>query len=358
MGDFTYAEKADMHYMYGRANGNGRAALRMYRAEYPDRRMPDHRIFQRLHRQLCETGAFDVNRHDAGRLRAVRTPRLEASILDIVADRPESSTRTVARDVGVSHQTVCRVLNENRLHPFHFQKVQALNPADYPLRVNFCQWVMQQCALQPDFVGDVLFTDEATLSREGVFNAHNSHVWATDNPHATRPHAFQQRFCINVWAGIVNDFLIGPYLLPTRLSGGSYLIFLKEVLPQLLHDVPIAIRNRMWFQHDGAPAHFSIDVRNYLNITFGARWIGRGGPIPWPPRSSDLSNLDYFLWGHLKHLVYETPVDSDEDLVARISVAAAGVRETPGIFERVRQSLHRRCQACIASGGRNFEHLL
>lgn len=45
MGDFTYAEKADMHYMYGRANGNGRAALRMYRAEYPDRRMPDHRIF-------------------------------------------------------------------------------------------------------------------------------------------------------------------------------------------------------------------------------------------------------------------------------------------------------------------------
>nr|XP_042901341.1 uncharacterized protein LOC122269952 [Parasteatoda tepidariorum] len=113
----------------------------------------------------------------------------------------------------------------------------------------------------------------------------------------------------------------------------------------------------MWFQHDGAPAHFSIDVRNYLNATFGARWIGRGGPIPWPPRSPDLSSLDYFLWGHLKHLVYETPVDSDEDLVARIS-AAAGVREIPGIFERVRQSLHRRCQACIASGGHKFAHLL
>lgn len=161
-----------------------------------------------------------------------------------------------------------------------------------------------------------------------------------------------------MWAGIVNDFLIGPYLLPTRLSGGSYLIFLKEVLPQLLHDVPIAIRNRMWFQHDGAPAHFSIDVRNYLNATFGARWIGRGGPVPWPPRSPDLSSLDYFLWGHLKHLVYETPVDSDEDLVARISVAAACVREIPGIFERVRQSLHRRCQACIHTGGRNFEQLL
>ncbi|GFV19150.1 hypothetical protein TNCV_3223681 [Trichonephila clavipes] len=49
MGDFTYAEIADMHYMYGRANGNGRAALRRYHTQFSDPRMPDYRIFQ-LHR--------------------------------------------------------------------------------------------------------------------------------------------------------------------------------------------------------------------------------------------------------------------------------------------------------------------
>ncbi|GBM27685.1 hypothetical protein AVEN_95348-1 [Araneus ventricosus] len=103
---------------------------------------------------------------------------------------------------------------------------------------------------------------------------------------------------------------------------------------------------------------FSTDVRNYLNATFEARWIRRDGPVPLPPRSPDLSRLDYFLWGHLKSLVYATPVDSDEDLVARISVAAASMREIPGIFESERQALHRRCQACITVGGRNFEQLL
>ncbi|GBM94541.1 hypothetical protein AVEN_193025-1 [Araneus ventricosus] len=80
-----------------------------------------------------------------------------------------------------------------------------------------------------------------------------------------------------------------------------------EVLPELLQDVPIAIRNRMWFQHDGAPSRFSIAMRIDLNATFGARWIGRGRPVPWPPRSSDVSSLDYFLWEHLKSLVYDTP---------------------------------------------------
>ncbi|GFW34655.1 hypothetical protein TNCV_952831 [Trichonephila clavipes] len=51
MGHLTYAEKANMQYIYDRANGNGRPVLRMYHAQFPDQRMSDHRIFQLLH--LC-----------------------------------------------------------------------------------------------------------------------------------------------------------------------------------------------------------------------------------------------------------------------------------------------------------------
>ncbi|GFX73140.1 uncharacterized protein TNCV_4502191 [Trichonephila clavipes] len=61
----------------------------------------------------------------------------------------------------------------------------------------------------------------------------------------------------------------------------------------------------------------------------------RGGLVLWPHRSPDLSSRDYFLWRHLKNLAYVTPIDSNEDFVARISGAAAREREIPGIFERV-----------------------
>ncbi|GFU63475.1 uncharacterized protein TNCV_4345711 [Trichonephila clavipes] len=84
----------------------------------------------------------------------------------------------------------------------------------------------------------------------------------------------------------------------------------------------------------------------------------RGGLVPWPPQSPNLSNLDYFLWGHRNNFAYATPFDSSEDLVAQISENAARVRKMPGISERVRQSLHQRCQACIATDGHNFEELL
>jgi hypothetical protein len=37
-------------------------------------------------------------------------------------------------------------------------------------------------------------------------------------------------------------------------------------------------------------------VRKYLNICFPGHWIGKAPPIAWPPRSSDLTPLDFFLW--------------------------------------------------------------
>lgn len=49
--------------------------------------------------------------------------------------------------------------------------------------------------------------------------------------------------------------------------------------------------------HDGAPAHFSHNVRDYLKVTFQENGIGRGGHISWPPRSPDLNPCDFYLWG-------------------------------------------------------------
>ncbi|GFU28587.1 uncharacterized protein TNCV_467961 [Trichonephila clavipes] len=135
--------------------------------------------------------------------------------------------------------------------------------------------------LQIPFEASVLFTDEASFSREGIFNTHNSHSWAAANPHVTRTRAAQDRFLVNVWADILGDHLIGPYILPGHLTGPRYLIFLEQVLPKLLDraHVTAATRTSMWFQQDGAPAHFSISVRNHLDAVCGERWIGRGGPV-------------------------------------------------------------------------------
>jgi hypothetical protein len=42
--------------------------------------------------------------------------------------------------------------------------------------------------------------------------------------------------------------------------------------------------------------------------------------------------MDCFLWGHIKALIYTSPVDSEDDLVARIAEAAATITHQPGIL--------------------------
>jgi hypothetical protein len=60
----------------------------------------------------------------------------------------------------------------------------------------------------------------------------------------------------------------------------------------------------------------------------------------------------------MKNFMCSSPVESEEDLIGRIVEAAATIRQKPGIFERTRQSLLRRCNFVIEVRGRTFEHLL
>lgn len=358
MSDYTNEEYADMHLIYGRAGGNGRLAQRMYQEQYPRRCCPHHTTFTNIDRRLRETGTFQITRRNAGQERSVRTPDTENRVLQRFADSPSTSTRSVAAELGIRHEMVWKVLRAAKMHPFHVQKVQLLADGDYPLRVEFVRWMLDATQNDSQFPATVLFSDEACFTREGVVNTHNAHMWSSENPHITVSSKVQHRFSINIWAGILGDHLLGPYLLPERLNGAKYLVFLQHVLPDLLQGIPATVRQNMLFMHDGAPAHFSIAVRNHLDATYPGRWIGRGGPVAWPPRSPDLNPLDFFFWGHLKSLVYQTPVDTLEDLTARIVVASADIASTPGMFERVRQSFVRRCRLCNDLRGRTFEQFL
>ncbi|GBM59586.1 hypothetical protein AVEN_113010-1 [Araneus ventricosus] len=86
MTTYSNQEKADMHCMYGLANGNDLEAERLYRQRFPRRHVTDLKLFEHLHRCLCETGSFVTGMHDTGRGRSVRTPQVVEGILQGVVE--------------------------------------------------------------------------------------------------------------------------------------------------------------------------------------------------------------------------------------------------------------------------------
>jgi hypothetical protein len=84
----------------------------------------------------------------------------------------------------------------------------------------------------------------------------------------------------------------GPFFFTEMtVTGIAYLDMLQQFLiPQLDEDDQ---EGCIHFQQDGAS-----------NTRFPGQWIGRAVPIAWPPRSPDLTPLDFFLWGFVKDRVF------------------------------------------------------
>jgi hypothetical protein len=67
------------------------------------------------------------------------------------------------------------------------------------------------------------------------------------------------------------------------------------------------------FYQDGASTYWYGFARTFLDQQFSGRWIGCGGPTPWLARSPDITPFNFFLWRHLKSVIYANkPVDIPE----------------------------------------------
>ncbi|GFS79179.1 uncharacterized protein TNCV_4408731 [Trichonephila clavipes] len=77
-----------------------------------------------------------------------------------------------------------------------------------------------------------------------------------------------------------------------QVNGDRYrAMIINFFIPELNnHDV-----QELWFQQDGATCHTARATIDLLKDTLGDRLISRFGPVNWPPRSCDLTPLDYFL---------------------------------------------------------------
>ena len=111
--------------------------------------------------------------------------------------------------------------------------------------------------------------------------------------------------------------------------------------------------------HDGAPAHFERRVRERLSVIYGERWIGRAGPVAWPPRSPDLTPLDFFLWGHVKNLEYrDGPVNTSDELKTRIENRFEIVKSDTNTLRRVQAHIFKHANKCVEVQGGHIQQLM
>ncbi|GFU45724.1 putative oxidoreductase GLYR1 homolog [Trichonephila clavipes] len=140
------------------------------------------------------------------------------------------------------------------------------------------------------------------------------------------------------------------YAHPVPLAAAANEVFKRATqLKYSDHDVSAVYFGELWFQQDGATCHTARATIDLLKDTFGDRLISRFGPVNWPPRSCDLTPLDYFLWGYVKSLINADKPQTLDHLEDNIRRVIADIR--PQMLEKVIENWTSRLDYIRASRG-------
>ncbi|GFV74439.1 putative DD41D transposase [Trichonephila clavipes] len=201
----------------------------------------------------------------------------------------------------------------------------AIHQNDHPARRRFVEWAQNEIAVVPDFHKRILFSDEAHFCLNGYVNKQNCRLWNEANPQVyvkTPLHPEK----LTVWCALWAGGIIGPYFFKNDEG-----------------------HKELWFQQDGATCHAARATIDLLKDTFGDHLISRFGPVNWPPRSCDLTPLDYFLWGYVKSLVYADKPQTLDHLEDNIRRVIADIRSQ--MLEKVIENWTSRLDYIRASRG-------
>ena len=192
------------------------------------------------------------------------------------------STRKRSSVLGVPRSTMRDHMKKAlNVRPYRPTFVNELSDGDMDRRYESCRALLDTFS-NAVVSSKVLFSDECAIYRSA--RDRNMVFWSKENPNFTQelehnpPH-------VMIWAGMTSGYLIGPYFFDGPVNAASYWAMLETWLIPQLRDR--GLLDDVWLQHDGSPAHFALSVRDVLNESFPARWIGRGSPtspapLPWP----------------------------------------------------------------------------
>lgn len=295
----------------------------------------------------------DVLKGRCGRKRSSTDNESADAVVRVFRQSPRKSLRQCSREIGIDKSSVHRILRAKKWKPYIPRLLHALNEDDPDRRLQFCEWFLHRCDQREHFQDSIVWSDEATFKLNGTINRHNCVYWADHNPNI-----FEEKSVnlpgVSVWCGLSSRGIIGPYFFQDTVTGQTYLQMLEIMIPQI-NDL-FDNENEVYFQQDGAPPHFHVNVRNFLDQQFNQRWIGRrGSATEFPARSPDLTPLDFYLWGTLKNTVYATKPRTLEDLRVQIEHA---IDDIPlATIQTVCRSVRRRCWECTVADGGHFEHV-
>lgn len=335
---------------------NAQEVLRRWPAQWPGINAPSAVTVWKTYRKLQAEGTCNnLNKSRSGRLRTARSNQnIERVREALIEDGNRSSRRN---GLGLSQSSFVRVAKILKFHPYVLVRRQKLEAGDPVLRREFCQRFVETNAQQPEFLNNLIISDEAIFSLNSEVNTKNVINYSLRGNGHPPDHYIefkQGAGKLMVWMGVMKTGAVfGPHFVEGGLDSQEYLRIIRYHVIQREFREQNVNRAAVWWQQDGAPAHTSNASLHYLRGQFPGRVMSRRGDWPWPPRSPDLTVCDFFLWGYMKQAIWNVDLHEQpknlEDLRAAILRVARSI--PADMISRAFDGMVGRCEKCIEANG-------
>ena len=346
---------------YAKVN-NACEVLRRWAERWGNLPPPTKRTVMITYRKFVREGTcLNVNKGRSGRRRTARTAENIELVRESLTENGQRSGRR--NGLGLSRATFERIVKfDIKFHPYVLIRRQKLGERDPEQRLAFCNRLVNTVAQDPDFLNKLIVSDEAVFRLNSEINSRNVRKYAARGDGHPEDHYvefLQGAQQIMVWVGLTRrGAVLGPYFVERNLDTREYIRIVRYNVIQRDFPAHNIDRNSMWWQQDGAPCHTSNATMRYLRGQFPGRLMSKQGDWPWPPRSPDLTVCDFFLWGYLKHQIWNVPHEEQPRNLRELreAIVRACHNLEPMMIQNSFDCMLTRARNCILVGGNAFSN--
>ncbi len=285
-----------------------------------------------------------------------RPPKLTLDLLRrIKASLDEDKSKTIrqlAREFNLSLSTIHRALRSHlklKKRPAKWV-LHHLTDQQKQHRLGVARWILGMLTRSPTLWSRIVTGDKSFFLVYDPAAKQSTACWLERNeewPMKVRGSKWTKKvMLIAFWdaSGVILREFVPAGMGVNGIFYAGFMRRLREAIrckrPQMWH------RNSFWLHHDGASAHQSDPVMNFLNATHTKI-------LPHPPYSPDLAPSDFFLFNHIKSRMRGLRFATLEELRTKVDFEIRQIGQFE--FQHTMEVSFRKClTACIRERGNYF----
>jgi len=195
MEDHSVEQRVQIIKFYYQNQCSVREILRALCDFYPRHNHSAELTIRRLIAKFESTGSIN-NQLTPVRRRNARSAENIAAVRESVRENPRRSISHRSQELGFSATSTWRILRwDLGLHPYKIQLTQELKVNDHRRRV-FAVWVLEQLEVNPNFIKQITFSDEAHFWMNGYVNKQNCRIYDLNPRDTPVPNASRESHCL------------------------------------------------------------------------------------------------------------------------------------------------------------------